>query len=83
MKKTYCGMPVSYWNTLEKMFKPAPDVGGVKMQTVAEYIESHPEVKTERRISKKGVELVKVYYHTGAVKEYPVDHIHTTTAFDI
>lgn len=79
--KTYCGMPTSYWKTLERMMNQ-PKVEK-NWKTVAEYIEANPEVKTERRISKKGVELVKVYYPTGAVKEYPVEHINTTTAFEI
>lgn len=52
------------------------------VQTVKEYIESHPEVKTERRISKKGTELIKVYYPTGVTKEYPVEHIERTCAFE-
>ena len=51
-----------------------------RFQTVAEYISTH-EVKTERRISKKGTELIKVFYENGTVKEYPIEHINRTTAF--
>jgi hypothetical protein len=51
------------------------------VQTVAEYIATH-DVKTEKRISKKGVELIKVYYPTGAVKEYETRNIDRTNAFE-
>ena len=54
----------------------------MKFETVAEYIKSHPEVKTEQRTSTKGTKLIKVYYPTGKVTEYPVAHIDTTTAFE-
>lgn len=51
-----------------------------KVQTVAEYIATH-DVKTERRTSGKGTELIKVYYENGTVKEYPIEHIERTHAF--
>lgn len=50
-------------------------------QTVAEYIKTH-DVKTERRTSKRGIELIKVWYPTGAVKEYQADNIDRTIAFE-
>lgn len=52
-----------------------------RVQTVAEYIASH-DVKTERRTSKRGVELIKVHYPTGVVKEYEVANISRTNAFE-
>lgn len=53
-----------------------------QFQTVAEYISTH-NVKTEYRTSKKGEQLVKVFYENGTIKEYPVKHIDSTTAFEI
>ena len=50
-------------------------------ETVAEYIENH-DVKTERRTSKKGVELIKVFYPTGKVAEYEASRIDSTVAFE-
>lgn len=50
-------------------------------ETVAEYIENHG-VKTERRTSKKGIELIKVFYPTGKVAEYEASRINSTVAFE-
>lgn len=38
--------------------------------TVAEYIATH-NVRTETRVSKKGIPMIKVFYENGVVKEYP------------
>lgn len=51
------------------------------IQTVAEYIATH-NIKTEKRISKKGIELIKVYYPTNVVKEYELCNIDSTRAFE-
>lgn len=51
------------------------------VQTVAEYIATH-DIKTERRISKKGVELIRVYYPTGITKEYEVVRINDISAYE-
>lgn len=47
--------------------------------TVKQYIDTY-QPPTEKRISKKGTELVKVFYPNGKIKEYPTAHIDTTTA---
>lgn len=52
------------------------------VRTVAEYINNHPEIKVAHRVSAKGTELVKVYYPTGTIKEYPVQYIDTITAYE-
>lgn len=52
-----------------------------KMQSVAEYIATH-DVKTERRVSKRGIDLIKVYYPSGKVAEYEVANLERTTAFE-
>lgn len=51
-------------------------------ETVAEYIE-RTGCKTEKRVSKKGTELIKVFYENGTIKEYPLEYIDRTTACDI
>lgn len=55
--------------------------GGKDCETVAEYIKNH-DVKTERRTSKKGIELVKVFYPTGKIAEYEVSKLDRTIAFE-
>lgn len=50
--------------------------------TVRQYIEKH-QPRTEKRTSKKGIELIKVFYSNGTIKEYPIDHIDRTIANDI
>lgn len=51
-----------------------------KPETLAEYIQ-RTGCKTEERTSKKGVELIKVYFENGKIAEYEKKHINTTTAF--
>jgi hypothetical protein len=51
-----------------------------KPETLAEYIK-RTGCKTEERTSKKGVELIKVYFENGKVAEYEKKHINTTIAF--
>lgn len=81
-KRKIYGMSLKDWKTLGKILNPTLSECDNKIPTVAEYIEAHPDVKTERRISKKGTELIKVYYPTGKVTEYPVQHINNTAAFE-
>ena len=81
MKKIY-GMIVKDWKTLGKIMNPSTTDYGVKVETVEEYIKSHPDAVTNIRTSKKGVELVEVTYPTGKVMEYPVMHLSNTTAFE-
>lgn len=77
--KAFYGIPKRYLDKLEKM----TSVGKVeKPETVAEYIK-RTGVKTERRISKRGTELIKVFYLSGTVKEYPVQHIDNTNAMEV
>lgn len=77
--RTYYGMTKRDLNKLSKLFGYGKSE---KPETVAEYIE-RTGVKTERRISKRGTELIKVFYQNGAVKEYPVQHIDSTNAMEI
>ena len=51
-----------------------------KPETLAEYID-RTGCKTEERTSKKGVELIKVYFENGKIAEYEKKHISTITAF--
>lgn len=81
MKKIY-GMSIKDWKTFGKIMNPEKTNYVSKFETVEEYIKSHPNAVTNRRVSKKGVELVEVTYHTGKVTEYPVRHLSTTTAFE-
>lgn len=81
MKKIY-GMSIKDWKTFGKIMNPATTNYVSKFETVEEYIKSHPDAVTNRRVSKKGVELVEVTYHTGKVAEYPVKHLSNTTAFE-
>lgn len=53
-----------------------------EFMTVAEYIKQDG-IKTERRISKNGAEIIKVFYPSGVVKEYPASQIETTAARDV
>lgn len=69
--KKYYGMTKREWKALANLLNtPASEVP----ETVAEYIE-RTGVRTERRTSKKGVDLIKVFYPTGIVKEYEVSRI--------
>ena len=81
MKKMF-GMTTKQWDTLRKIMNPETTDYGKRFETVAEYIEKHPESVTNRRVSKKGVEIVEITYPTGKVAEYPVNHVHNTTAFE-
>ena len=47
----------------------------MKIMTVAEYLESHPDVKTETRISKKGDEFIKIYAEDIHPKEFRKKYI--------
>ncbi len=74
-----------YYEALSKKDKAAWDrifKGGKseKPETLAEYIQ-RTGCKTETRFSKKGVELVKVYFENGKIAEYEKSHLNTTTAF--
>jgi hypothetical protein len=51
-----------------------------KPETLAEYIQ-RTGCKTEERTSKKGVELIKVYFENGKIAEYEKKHINTITAY--
>lgn len=73
------GMNTKDINTLKNLLNT--EVTGENLETVAEYIKNH-DVKTETRTSKKGVELIKVFYPTGKVAEYDVSKIESTTAFE-
>lgn len=64
MKKQY-GMPLKDWVLLGKMLHIAPSD---PPETVLAYID-RTGAKTETRISKRGVELIKVFYPNSA-KEY-------------
>ena len=81
MRKIY-GMTIKDWKTLGKIMNPSKVDDGVKFETIEEYIKNHPNSVTNRRISKKGVELVEVTYPTGKVIEYPAMHLSNTTAFE-
>lgn len=81
MKKIY-GMTIKDWKMLGKIMNPSTASYGVEFETVEKYIKNHPYSVTNRRISKKGVELVEVTYPTGKVTEYPVMHLSNTTAFE-
>lgn len=81
MKKIY-GMKLKDWNILGKILNPPTTNCNVRFETVEEYIANHPESVTDRRLSKKGIELIQVTYPTGKVKEYPLMHLSTTTAFE-
>ena len=81
MKKIY-GMSIKDWEIFGKIMNPKKTNYVTKFETVEEYIKSHPDAITSRRVSKKGVELVEVTYHTGKVTEYPVKHLSNTTAFE-
>ena len=74
-------MNVKDWRKLGAILNPTTTTHE-STPTVAEYIAAHPEVKIERRVSRKGAELIKVFYPTGKVAEYPAQHIDTTTAFE-
>ena len=55
----------------------------MKIMTVAEYLESHPDVKTETRISKKGDEFIKIYAEDIHPKEFRLKYIkYDTLAVD-
>lgn len=82
MARKIYGMTLKNWRTLGKILNPTQTDHGVKFETVAQYIKSHPSVKTERRISSKGTPLVKVFYPTGKIKEYPESLIDRTTAYE-
>lgn len=76
MKKIY-GMTMKNWNTLGKMLNTeTPE----HVETLAEHIAAH-NLKTEERTSKRGVELVKVFFENGIVREYEKARINTTTFF--
>ena len=81
MRKIY-GMSIKDWRKLGKILNPTTTDYGVKFDTVAEYITKHPEAVTNRRVSKRGTELIEITYPTGKVKEYPFDKINTTTAYE-
>ena len=81
MRKIY-GMSIKDWKTFGKIMNPATTNYVTKFETVEEYIKSHPNAVTNRRVSKKGVELVEVTYRTGKIAEYPVKHLSNTTAFE-
>jgi hypothetical protein len=81
MKKIY-GMTINDWKILGKIMNPDTTNYGNKFKTVEEYIKFHPETVTNKRVSKKGVELVEVTYPTGKVTEYPVRHLANTTAYE-
>lgn len=76
---TLAGMSHKDTLTLARMMNPEPSEPS-RFETVSEYIE-RTGCKTERRTSRKGVELIKVFYHTGDVKEYPLEHIARTCTF--
>lgn len=80
MRKIY-GMSIKDWRILGKILNPTV-TNYEKIDTVAEYIVKHPETVTNRRVSKKGTELIEVTYPTGKVKEYPVNSIDITTAYE-
>lgn len=65
------------WDRIFRNHEKTPS----NIQTVAEYIITH-NVKTEKRTSKKGIELIKVYYPTGIIKEYEANNIDRTSAFE-
>lgn len=80
-KRIIYGMPVRDWRKVGKLLN-AEKVTEKNIPTVSEYLAEY-EVKTETRISKKGVKLIKVFYPSGAVKEYEQCRIDTAAAFDI
>jgi hypothetical protein len=81
MRKIH-GMSIRDWKILGKLMNMNQPEVEKNYQTVAEYISNHPESVTNRRTSKKGVELIEITYPTGKVTEYPVKHIDTTIAFE-
>lgn len=50
-----------------------------KMLTVEEYLEKYPETKVEEFTSKKGNELIKVYFPDGEVRQYGKRHMNSCT----
>jgi len=77
---TFAGMTHKDSMILARMMNPKPREYADRFETVKEYIE-RTGCKTDLRMSKKGVELIKVYYHTGDVKEYPLDQIGRTCTY--
>lgn len=67
LSRTFGGT-TKMWKGLEKIFdvdKPKCDI-----PTVKEYLEAHEEVKREVFISKKGNEVLRVYYPNGKIIDY-------------
>ena len=71
------GMSIRDWKILEKMMENH-DVPHT--ETLAEHIEAN-RLRTEERTSKRGIQLVKVYFENGIVREYEKAHLGTTTFF--
>ena len=69
LSKTYGGT-TRMWRGLEKMLNVEHVPTERRIPSVKEYIEAHPEVKTEERVSKKGVELIKLFLPNGKAVEY-------------
>lgn len=78
--KTYNGMTRREWNLLTKLMHQCDGTVSRDFETVEQYIQ-RTNCKTERRTSKRGVELIKVFFENGAVKEYELANIDRTTAF--
>lgn len=76
---TLAGMSHKDSMTLARILNPEP-ASKSRFETVAQYIE-RTGCKTETRTSKKGTQLIKVFYHTGDIKEYPIEHIDSTCTF--
>ena len=82
MKASYSGIIFDVTpkqkETLDRLFGYHPDARSP--ETVAEFI-ARTNCKTRVRTSKRGVELITVYYEDGTVKEYALANLDTTTAY--
>lgn len=78
--KTYNGMTRREWNLLADLMHRGEGTVTREFETVEQYI-NRTNCQTERRTSKRGVELIRVFFENGAVKEYELANIDRATAF--
>lgn len=78
MKKIY-GMTIRDWKKVEKLLnQPTPP----HTETLKEHIKKN-NLTTEERTSTRGIQLVKVYFANGLVREYEKKHLDTIKFFGI
>ena len=76
---------IQYYNALSKKDKNAWNHIFInnpveKVETLKDYI-ARTGCRTETRKSKKGIEVIKVYFEDGKIKEYEKSRIDTITSF--